>query len=196
LEYKYSPFPLLAVRDKTRTSRTVRDALADCPRLNSNGKNTKSTAGGTDRWAGRTVRQGHADRPPGPRGLSAGSPRTVRPVHRAAPCFVKNNGPSTRGPRTVHLEAYFHKNFCPKIQVLNKNHKLADRLPQGPGLSAQYLKTVFPYDFQRILFTKRNRHSSKCNACKFLIQVALWKVKPMKLIPLDSTAIYPINPVI
>jgi hypothetical protein len=30
----------------------------------------------------------------------------------------------------------------------------------------------------------------------FLIQVALWKVKPMKLIPLDSTAIYPINPVI
>jgi hypothetical protein len=36
----------------------------------------------------------------------------------------------------------------------------------------------------------------KCNACKFLIKVALWKVKPMKLIPLDSTTIYPINTVI
>jgi hypothetical protein len=51
---------------KTRTSRTVRDALADCLRLNSNGKNAKSTAGGAHRWVGRTLRQGHADRPPGP----------------------------------------------------------------------------------------------------------------------------------
>jgi hypothetical protein len=29
-----------------------------------------------------------------------------------------------------------------------------------------------------------------------LIKVALWKIKPMKLTPLNSTAIYPINPVI
>jgi hypothetical protein len=41
LEYIYPPFPLLAVMGKTRTSRTVRDALADYPRLNSNGKNAK-----------------------------------------------------------------------------------------------------------------------------------------------------------
>jgi hypothetical protein len=142
--YIYSPFPLLAVRGKTRTSRTVRDALADCPRLNSNGKNAKSTASGTDLWAGRTVRQGHADRPPGPRGLSAGRPRTVRLVHRAAPCSVKNNGPSAWGTRTVHPEAHFLENFCQKCQISNKYHKLADLPPQGPGLSAQYLKTVFP----------------------------------------------------
>jgi hypothetical protein len=143
LDYKYSPFPLLAVRGKTCTSQTVRDALADCPRLNSNGKNTKSTAGGTDRWAGRTVRQGHTVRPPGPRRLSAGRPQTVRPVHQAAPCSVKNNEPSAWGPRTVCPEAHFLENFCQKSQILNKYHKLADRPPQGPGLSAQYLKTVF-----------------------------------------------------
>jgi hypothetical protein len=67
---------------------------------------------------------------------------------------------------------------------------------QGPGLSAPQQKFGFSQDFQRNLFNKRSRHSSKCNACKFLIKVALWKVKPMKLIPLDSTAIYPFNPVI
>jgi hypothetical protein len=84
MEYLYSPFPLLAVIGKTRTSRTVRDALADCPRLNTNGKNAKSTPVRSGRWAGQTVRQDPADRPPGPRGLSAGRPRTIRPVHRAA----------------------------------------------------------------------------------------------------------------
>jgi hypothetical protein len=127
------------------TSRYGQNAyLADCPRLNSNSKHARSTVGGIDRWAGRTVRQGHADRPPGPRGLSAGRPRTVRPVHRAAPCSVKNNGPSTWGPRTVRPEAHFLENFCQKSQILNKYHKLADRPPQGPGLSAQHLKTVFP----------------------------------------------------
>jgi hypothetical protein len=110
LEYKYSPFLLLAVRGQTRTSRTVCDALADCPRLNSNGKNAKSTASGTDRWAERTVRHGHADRPPGPRGLSA----AVRPVPRAAPRSVKYNGPSAWDPRTVRPEAHFLEKFCPK----------------------------------------------------------------------------------
>jgi hypothetical protein len=91
--------------------------LADCPRLNSNGKNAKSTTGGTHRWVGRTVRQGHADRPPGPRGLSAERPRTVRLVPRAAPCSVKNNRPSAWGPRTVHPEAHFLKNVCQKSQM-------------------------------------------------------------------------------
>jgi hypothetical protein len=157
LEYKYSPFPLLAVRHKTRASRTVLDALADCPRLNSNGKMAKSTAGVTARWAGRTVRQGHTDRPPRPRGLSAGWPRTVRPVHRAAPRSVTNNGPfaAPRGPsawsqRTVCLVpadrppgSAFSRNLLPKTQVLNKNQQLTDYPPQGPGLSARYLKTCF-----------------------------------------------------
>jgi hypothetical protein len=96
----------------------------------------------------------------------------------------------------IRLEAHFLENFCQKSQVLNKYKKPADRPAQGSGLSARHLKTNFSYDFQWNPFTKRNRHSSKCNACKFLIQVALWKVKPMKLIPLDSTTIYPINMVI
>jgi hypothetical protein len=73
LEYIYSPFPLLAVMGKTRTSRTVRDALADYPRLNSNGKNAKSTAVRSGRWAGRTVRVGPSDRPRADRGPSARS---------------------------------------------------------------------------------------------------------------------------
>jgi hypothetical protein len=143
LEYIYSPFTSLAIMGKTRNSRTVRDALADCLRLNSNGKNAKSTAGETDRWTGRTVRQDPADCAPGPRGLSAGRPRTVRPVHRVAPCSVKNNGPSAWGSRTVRLEAHFLENFCQNSQILNKYQKLADCLPQGPRLSAQHLKTDF-----------------------------------------------------
>jgi hypothetical protein len=133
------PFPLLVVVGKTRTSRTVRDALADCPCLNSNGKNAKSTAGGLTVGPGgpsarttRTVRLGPAD-----------CPRAGRPVHRAAPCFVKNNGPSAWGPRTVRLEAHFLENFCQKSQILNKYKKPTDRPPQGPGLSAQHLKTDF-----------------------------------------------------
>jgi hypothetical protein len=162
LEYKYSPFPLLAVRGKTRTSRTVREALADCPRLNSNGKIAKSTNGVTARWAGRTVRQGHANRPPGPHGLSAGGPRTVHPVHRAAPRSVTNNGPSAgpRGPsvlstRTVRLDpadrppgSVFSRKLLPKTKVLNKNQQPTDRPPEGPELSAKYLKTCFSFDFQ------------------------------------------------
>jgi hypothetical protein len=141
LEYIYSPFPLLAIMGKTRTSQTVRDALADCRRLNSNGKNTKSTAGETDHWVGRTVRQDPTDGPPGPQGLSAGRPRTVCLVHRAAPSSVKNNGPSAWGPRTVAWKRIFSKTFAKKTQILNKYQKPADHPPQGPGLSAQHLKT-------------------------------------------------------
>jgi hypothetical protein len=50
--------------------------------------------------------------------------------------------------RTVCLEAHFLENFFPKTQVLNKNQQPVDRPPQGPGLSARYLKTYFSYDFQ------------------------------------------------
>jgi hypothetical protein len=80
LEYLYSPFQLLAVMSKTRTSRTVRDALTDCPRLNSNGKNAKLTAVRGARWAEQTIRQDPADYPPGPHGPPVGRPWTVRPV--------------------------------------------------------------------------------------------------------------------
>jgi hypothetical protein len=102
--------------------------------------------------------------------------------------------PRTRG--LYDWKQIFLENIWQKPQLLNKYQKPADRPPREPGLSAQHLKTDFSKDFQRNPFTKRNRHSSECNAYKFLIKVALWKVKPMKLTPLDSTAIYPINPVI
>jgi hypothetical protein len=87
MEYLYSPFLLLAVMWKTPTSRTVCDAIADCPRLNSNGKNAKSTTIRGARWAERTVRQDPADCPPGLRGLSAGRPQTVLPVHPSCTPF-------------------------------------------------------------------------------------------------------------
>jgi hypothetical protein len=90
MEYLYSPFPLLAVMSKTRTSRTVRDALMDYLCLNSNGKNTKSAAIRGARWIGRTVRQDPADCPPGPRGPLA---RYARAAHRSV-CFEINFGPS------------------------------------------------------------------------------------------------------
>jgi hypothetical protein len=70
------------------TSHYVKNAyLADCSRLNSNGKNAKSTAIRGARWAGQTVRQDLADCPPGPRRLSAGRSRTVRPVHPSCTQF-------------------------------------------------------------------------------------------------------------
>jgi hypothetical protein len=126
------------------TSRYEQNAyLAECSRLNSKGKHVKLTTGETYRWAGWTVRQDPADRSPGPRRLSAGRPRTVRPIHRAAPCSVKNNGPSAWGSRTVRLEAHFLEDFFQKSQILNKYQKPADCPPQGPGLSAQHLKTDF-----------------------------------------------------
>jgi hypothetical protein len=70
MEYIYSPFPLLAVMGKTRTSRTIRYALADCPHLNSKGK--KHEVNGCQEWP-----LGQADCPPGSRGLSVWAPRTV-----------------------------------------------------------------------------------------------------------------------
>jgi hypothetical protein len=90
-----------------RASRTVRDALADCPRLNSNGKIAKSTTGAAARWAGRTVRQGHADRPRAGRGLSALDPEqhlvllriTDRPpVLADCPSCPADRPPGPRGP--------------------------------------------------------------------------------------------------
>jgi hypothetical protein len=56
VEYKYPLFSELAAMHKTCVSRTVRDDLTKFPRLNSNGKNAKSTAVRVARWAGRTVR--------------------------------------------------------------------------------------------------------------------------------------------
>jgi hypothetical protein len=117
MEYLYSPFSLLAVMSKTRTSRTVRDALADCTRLNSNGKNAKSTAVRGVRWAGRTIHQDPVDCPPGTRGLSALSTR----AHPVLSGFEVNNGPFSMDPRTVRPEANFLEKLCQKPQVLNKS---------------------------------------------------------------------------
>jgi hypothetical protein len=167
--------------------------------LNSYIKNVKSTVVRGVRWAGglsartpQTVRQGPADRPREGRGLSAQSTR----AHTVLSSFEVNNGPSTLDPWTLRPEANFLENLRQKPQILNKSQKAAEYTSQGPGLSAPHLKTNLSQDFQRNPLNKWNRHSSKCNACKFLIKVVLWKVKPMKLIPLDSAAIYPINPAI
>jgi hypothetical protein len=66
------------------TSRYVKNVyLADCPRLNSNGKNTKSTTVKGARWARRTVRLGPAERLPGPPEL-----------HTVLSGFEVKNGPS------------------------------------------------------------------------------------------------------
>jgi hypothetical protein len=132
-----------------------------------------------------TVRGQAADRPPGP-------------PSRVLFCLLLKRI-IDRPHRARGLSAWkriFLENFCQKRRILNKYQIPTDRPPREPGLSAQDLKDDFSQVFQQNPFTKRNRHSSKCNACKFLIQVALRKVKPMKLIPLDSTTIYPINPVI
>jgi hypothetical protein len=132
-------------------SRTVRDALADCPRLNSNSKNAKSTAGRTGCWAGRTVHLDPADLPRAGR----------RPVLKR----ITDRPQEARGLSI--WKRIFLENFCQKPQILNKYQKPADRPPREPGLSAQHLKTDFSWDFQQNPFTKRNHHSSKCNACKF-----------------------------
>jgi hypothetical protein len=102
---------------KTRTSRIVHNALTDCLRLNSNGKNMKSTAGRTGRWAGgpsartpQNIRLGPVDYPRAGRGPSAWSTE----LHLVLLGFEVNNGPSARGPRTVRLEAYFSRKLLPK----------------------------------------------------------------------------------
>jgi hypothetical protein len=102
---------------------------------------------------------------------------------------VVNFGISAVDPRTVRPKEIFLKKLCQKPQILNKPQRLADRPPHSRKLTC--LK-IFNETFLSIeIATHLN-----AIACKFLIKVALWKVKPMKLIPLDSTAIYPINPII
>jgi hypothetical protein len=159
--------------------------LADYLRLNSNGKTAKSTSVRSDRWAGRTFHQDPADCPRVDHGPSARSTELHSILLR-----ITDRPPGVRG-----LSAWkriFSKTFAKKSQILNKYQKPADRPPKGLDCPPNTWKLIF----LKNPFTKRNRHSSKYNTCKFLIQVTLWKVKPMKLIPLDSTSIYPINPVI
>jgi hypothetical protein len=110
LEYLYSPFLLLAVMSKTRTSWTVHDALTDCPHLNSNGKNAKSTAVRGARWAEQTVHQDPADCPPGPCRLSACRPRTVRLVHpRCTPFCLVSRLITDCPPGSDFLEKLYQK---------------------------------------------------------------------------------------
>jgi hypothetical protein len=148
--------------------------------------------GGLSARTPRTVHEGHADRPMVGRGPSA---RSTRAAHRSVWNEV-NFGPFTEDPRTVRPKKIFLEKLCQKPQIFNKSQEPVDRSLQESRLSAPQQKTDFSQDFQRNLFIFWKRHSSKCNACKFLIKVALWKVKPMKLIPLDSTSIYTINQVI
>jgi hypothetical protein len=119
-------FPLLAVMSKTRTSRTVRDALTDFPRLSSNRKNAKSTAVRGARWARRTVRQDPADHPRVGRGLTPGPPE----LHTVLSGFEVKFGRSTLDPWTVRPEAIFLEKLCQKTQILNRTQRPADRPPQ------------------------------------------------------------------
>jgi hypothetical protein len=93
----------------------------DCRCLNSNGKNAKSTAGETDRWAGRTVRQGDADRPPETRGLSAQSTE-LHPILLR----ITDRPPVVRGQSA--RKRIFTKTFT-KNDRYYINVKLADRPP-------------------------------------------------------------------
>jgi hypothetical protein len=93
-----------------RTSRTIRDGLTDCPRLNSNGKNAKSTVVRVARWARQTVRQGLADHPRVGRGPST---RSTRAAHHSV-CFEINSGQSAVDLRTVRLEEIFLEKTLPK----------------------------------------------------------------------------------
>jgi hypothetical protein len=152
MDYLYSPFPLLAVIGKLRTSRTVCDALTDCPRLHTNDKNVKSTVVRSGRWAGRTVCQEPADRPPGPRRPSAWAAQTVRgqaadrsldPPSCTPFCLVLRR--ITDHPHRAHGQSawkrIFLEDICQKPQILNKYQTPTDRPPREPGLSAQHLKT-------------------------------------------------------
>jgi hypothetical protein len=138
------PFPLLAVMSKMRTSRTVRDGLMGCPRLNSNGKKAKSTVVRETRWAGRTVRQDPADHPRVGRRPSVWS---TRAAHHSV-WFEVNSRLSAVNPRTVRPEVIFSKKLCQKPQIINKLQRPVDRPPQGPALSAPQQKTNFSHDFQ------------------------------------------------
>jgi hypothetical protein len=104
------PLPLLAVMSKMCTSRTVHDALTDCPHLNSKGKNVKSTTVRVDRWAGRTT----ARTPRTVRGLPVDSPPGPPELHTVLSSFEVNYEPSVVDPRTVRPEAIFLEKLCQK----------------------------------------------------------------------------------
>jgi hypothetical protein len=80
-------------------------------REESNQETKHSGSGGPSSQEGRTVRTGHADRPACCRGLSAHTPRTVRPCtadrpkkQTEPPETTPNNGPSAGSTRTVRGE--------------------------------------------------------------------------------------------
>jgi hypothetical protein len=77
-------------------------------RKESNQEAKHTGSGGPSGQEGRTVRTGHADRPACCRGLSAPTPRTVRPYatdrlikHTEPLEMTPNNGPSAGSSRTV-----------------------------------------------------------------------------------------------
>jgi hypothetical protein len=138
---------------KARTSRTVRDGLTDCPCLNSNSKNAKSTVVRVARWAGRTVRRDPADRPPGPPEL-----RTILYVSR----LILDCPPCTLGQSA--RKRFFLKNLAKKPQTLNKLQRPTDRPPQGPGLSAHGRKLIFLTIFNETLSNEITTHLNAMHA--------------------------------
>jgi hypothetical protein len=101
-------------------------------RKESNQRTKHSGSGGPSGQEGRTVRTGHADRPACCCGLSAPTPRTVRPC--AADCPQKqteppettpNNGPSAGSARTVRQAPADCPHRCcgPSETLPNENSK-------------------------------------------------------------------------
>jgi hypothetical protein len=122
---EYEPFKV--PRESFPTSRAVRDDLTDCPCLNSNGTNAKSTVVRVACWVGRTVHQDPADCPPGRSGLSARAPRTVR------------RWPADRQPGPPELRT-----------VLYDSRLISDRSPKTRRLAAR--KRFFSKSFDKTLY--------------------------------------------
>jgi hypothetical protein len=101
-------------------------------REESNQEAKHTGSGGPSGQEGRTVRTGHADRPACCRGLSARTPRTLRPCAAdrpknltEAPETTPNNGPSAGSTRTVRQAPADHPALCCGLSetLHNKNSK-------------------------------------------------------------------------
>jgi hypothetical protein len=101
-------------------------------------------------------------------------------------------GPTHR----LSIKDFSQKTLTISPQIFNKNMGPQTVRPKDTDRESQLQITTFLKDFQQAFFWLSNCHSSKCNTCKFWPKWHYRNVNPMKLIPLDSTTIYHINPVI
>jgi hypothetical protein len=125
-------------------------------REESNKQTKHSGSGGPSGQEGRTVRTGHADRPACCRGLSAHTPRTVRPCaadrpkkQTEPPKTTPNNGPSAGSTRTVRPLLRTVRNLAQrKVKAMTDRKRSQARTRRtreefaGRGLSATCSRTV------------------------------------------------------